>query len=91
MSTARPLDPAQRYLHYLSGPQLEETPRQRRRRKHKAGHLMALNRRGARAEVKAPCGGMRDGAECARYRYHKGTHRSRDGQWWPKPGEEVTA
>ena len=73
----------------MTGTRLTETPRQRRRRKHKAGHLAALEKRGLKAEVKTPCRAVEDGAECARYLHHKGTHRSRDGQWWPKKREAV--
>lgn len=43
MSTAKPLDPNSRAFGYMNGKW--ETPRQRRRIKHKLGHLAALERR----------------------------------------------
>ena len=40
------MDPDKRVLRYAGGPGRFDTPRQRRRRKHKLGHLAALERKG---------------------------------------------
>lgn len=45
MSAAKPMDPNQRVLRYLRNTDRWDTPRQTRRRKHKLGHLAALERR----------------------------------------------
>ncbi len=48
MSNAKPMDLNRRIIGYLKDSDRSDTPRQRRRRKHKLGHLAALERRDAK-------------------------------------------
>ena len=54
MSAAKPMDPNRRALSYFRNTGGWWTPRQERRRKHKLGHLAALERRDGHVELAAP-------------------------------------
>jgi hypothetical protein len=51
VSTTKPLDGNQRALNYLGQTERLDTPAQRRRKKHKYGHLAALERRLGRSGI----------------------------------------